>query len=147
MSTYAQQVMREREELMEKVQADVDREVAAGNHPFEMLEKLNSRTIAPVGQIPIFHAEYRTGMTFNQSYKRLEQVQLEILEHIKPFWDLAEMHFKGKFFIHFRPRRMVSSFRFELKLFLCFDHPDDFENYLVMSKLHDLPPVDKMVEY
>lgn len=125
--------------VSERMQAEVDAELAAGHHPFTMLEKLNSVNTTPMGDFCIVDVTYRTTWLNNQNQKTYDLVQRIILEKLQPYWDLAAAHFHGKFHMRFAAKRNLGSHRYELKVFLCFNNINDFDAFKIMSKLHDLP--------
>lgn len=91
-----------------------------------------------MGEFIIFDARFATGYR-KVTRMMIEELELDVIERLKPYWDLAEIHFVGRFHMRFTPRRIVVSPSYELKVSLCFYDARDFDNFKIMTKLHDMP--------
>lgn len=128
-----------RERMYREQQEAVDAQVAEGFHPFVMLGHLNKHNLAVVNEQTVLNITYCAFRPWNQSQSAYDRVQLDILKHAEPYWDLAESHFKGKACMLFDVRRDIKAQLFHLKIKLGFTTMEDQESFAVLAKLHDLP--------
>lgn len=127
----------DRERSLDRIQQDVNDDVSKGHHPFKMIIKLNhTGDTNALGDFPIMRARVTT---WNGTVSRYEEVQLDMLEKLGPYWDLCQAHFKSKMNFKVKVERSVREYRYIVTVSVQFYHVDDMDNFKVMSKLHDLP--------
>lgn len=120
-----------------KMAQDVENEnIRNGHHPFPMLEQFNIHNAGKESlySYPFLDASVKT------SYKRVDYqaVQLDILNHAQPWWDMAESHLSGRFFIRLNLIHSLSSFEYSIWLSLHLMDQDDVDRLQVLMRLEGL---------
>ncbi len=129
-----------------QMQVESDQQLARGDHPFPMLEKLNHHTLFCLNKELILIAN--VGSHYSRRRRpgnSIDEIQLKILDALKPFWDLGEANFSGKFFLKFEIAKDVRMPLYVIKISLAFNELEDLDNFQVMRRLQGLTELIELV--
>jgi molybdopterin-guanine dinucleotide biosynthesis protein A len=138
---YSQAYDADRRTAIDKVQQDVNEDVAKGNHPFVKVRALTQ--LRPKSQYStLFYRD--TVPTWNgQRLQPIEDADTQALEAAMPIWDCGIDQLNDGFYISANIERHVIGGKWLIELFMNVNTQEDYETWSILSKLGGIPDLNQ----
>lgn len=140
-TSYSDAYTADRKAAIEKVQQDVNADVAKGNHPFVRVRALTQ--LRETSQYSTLFYRYIVKTWNGQLHKELEDADQEALEAAMPIWDSGIEQLNNGFYLSANIKRNVIGGTWVIELFMNVNTQEDYETWSILSKLGGIPDLNQ----
>ena len=140
-TSYSDAYTFDRKAALEKVQQDVNADVAKGNHPFVRVRALTQ--LRETSQYSTLFYRHIVKTWNGQLHKELEETDQEALEAAMPIWDSGIEQLNDGFYLSANIKRNIIGGTWVIELFMNVNTKEDYETWSILSKLGGIPDLNQ----